>query len=91
MDDTAALRTTIRRCTALLIALLASAFRPLSDYQYDGTVFLAGAVIYLVVSALGRFPGEDPILEVSPADPEREGPTDPAETDRESAETDRDS
>jgi hypothetical protein len=85
MDDTAALRTTIRRCTALLIALLASAFGPLSNYQYDGTPFLAGAVIYLVVSVLGRFPGEDPIVEISPdaagADPspgsDPDSPTDP--------------
>ncbi|QPV64564.1 hypothetical protein I7X12_08105 [Halosimplex litoreum] len=81
MDETAALRTTIRRCTALLILLLASAFGPLSNYQYDGTPFLAGAVIYLVVSALGRFPGEDPIVEITPdagteADPTPNSPTD---------------
>ncbi|ELZ29735.1 hypothetical protein C475_02271 [Halosimplex carlsbadense 2-9-1] len=86
MDDTAsaadiaALRTTIRRCTAVLVALLASAFGPLSNYQYDGTLFLAGAVIYLVVSALGRFPGEDPIVEINP-DAAEEGADAPTGSD----------
>ena len=91
MNETVALRTTIRRCTALLVAFLSSAFGPLSDYQYDGTLVLAGAVVYLVVSALGGFPGEEPILDISPAEPESESPTDPAATDRDTAEADRDS
>ena len=91
MDDTAALRTTIRRCTALFIAFFASAFGPLSDYQYDGTLVLAGAVVYLVVSALGGFPGEEPILDFSTTGLESDSSTDPAEPDRESAEPDRES
>jgi len=90
MDDAAALRTTIRRCTALFIAFFASAFGPLSNYQYDGTLVLAGAVIYLVVSALGRFPGEDPIVAITTdaAGAESDSSTDPESSNGTDSRTD---
>ncbi|WP_415379922.1 hypothetical protein [Halosimplex sp. TS25] len=55
MDDGPALRRTLRRCTAALIVTLTPALRPISDYQYDGTLAFAIALGYLVVSATAQF------------------------------------
>ncbi|WP_459191174.1 hypothetical protein [Halosimplex sp. J119] len=50
MDDPAALRRTLRRCTAVLILTVVPALRPISDYQYDGTLAVVVALGYLLVS-----------------------------------------
>ncbi|MFC7197397.1 hypothetical protein ACFQL4_26725 [Halosimplex aquaticum] len=55
MDDAAALRRTLRRCTAALVVTLTPALRPISDYQYDGTLAFAIALGYLIVSATVQF------------------------------------
>lgn len=55
MDDAAALRRTLRQCTAALIVTLIPALRQISEYQYDGTIPFAIALGYLIVSATVQF------------------------------------
>ena len=66
--STGTLQRTIRRCTAVLVAVFAPALEAISNYSYSGRVPLALAVGYLVFSLGAQFVDVDPGDIESPTD-----------------------